>query len=138
MNDRSVLDNSLDKKKDWLEKLHKTLKKLKRRPRKMSKNYLKSLNPFKIFSILKERSRRFKKATNEEIPQLYSVNALAKELHPDRQFVKIAKVESFGERARLNRVYGVYFRLDCKLSFSAGTLRLSEKNKKGVPLLSHS
>lgn len=26
MNDRSVLDNSLDKKKDWLEKLHKTLK----------------------------------------------------------------------------------------------------------------
>ena len=73
------------------------LKKLKRRPRKMSKNYLKSLNPFKIFSILKERSRRFKKATNKEIPQLYSVNALAKELHPDRQFVKIAKVESFGE-----------------------------------------
>ena len=26
MNNRSVLDNSLDKKKDWLEKLHKTLK----------------------------------------------------------------------------------------------------------------
>lgn len=25
MNNRSVLDNSLDKKKDWLEKLHKTL-----------------------------------------------------------------------------------------------------------------
>ena len=47
----------------------------------MSKNYLKSLNPFKIFSILKERRRRFKKATNEEIPQLYSVNALANELH---------------------------------------------------------
>ncbi|MCR4742936.1 MAG: 2Fe-2S iron-sulfur cluster binding domain-containing protein [Treponema sp.] len=62
----------------------------------MSRNYLRSLNPFKIFSILRERKRRFKLAGEEEIPQEYSVNALARKLHPDRQFVKIARVETFG------------------------------------------
>ena len=42
MNDRSVLDNSLDKKKDWLEKLHKTLKESQHSTRACEKKSVKT------------------------------------------------------------------------------------------------
>ena len=63
----------------------------------MKKISLNKLNPFKFFSIVKERSKRFKKAPKNRLPKVYPVNALAKTLHPAKQFAKIIQIQDFGQ-----------------------------------------
>ncbi len=60
---------------------------------KFDTKLLKSLKPSKFFSIVRERAARFRKASEKPIAAEYPINALARKLHPDFQFVKIAKVE---------------------------------------------
>ena len=55
-------------------------------------NPIKSLKATKFFELIKERTERFNKSSNEPIPHEYQVNALARRLHPDKQFVKISKI----------------------------------------------
>ena len=58
----------------------------------MKKILLKKLNPFKFFSIVNERTSRFKKGSKTRLPKQYPIKALAKKLHPKKQFEKIAAV----------------------------------------------
>lgn len=60
---------------------------------KFDTKLLKSLKPSKFFSIVRERAARFRKASGKSIVEEYPINALARKLHPDFQFVKIAKIE---------------------------------------------
>lgn len=60
---------------------------------KFDTKLLKSLKPSKFFSIVRERAARFRKASGKSIVEEYPINALAKKLHPDFQFVKIARIE---------------------------------------------
>ena len=60
---------------------------------KKYKNILKKFNAMKFFSIVRERTRRFKKGSKKPLPMEYPVNALARRLHPSKQYVKIAKIE---------------------------------------------
>ena len=58
----------------------------------MKKISLKKLNPFKFFSIVKERTLRFKKGSKRRLPKQYPINALAKKLHPKKQYAKIIAI----------------------------------------------
>ena len=58
----------------------------------MAKNDLRSLNPLDFLKVTKERQSRFDNAPATPIPAEYPVNALARRLHPDRQFVKITDI----------------------------------------------
>lgn len=60
---------------------------------KFDTKLLKSLKPSKFFSIVRERAARFRKASGKSIVEEYPINALARKLHPDFQFVKIARIE---------------------------------------------
>jgi len=57
-----------------------------------AKNYIKSLNPLKFLSVMRERVKRFKKGAKTPLPRRYPVNVLAKRLHPNKQYVKIAAI----------------------------------------------
>lgn len=67
---------------------------------KLDKNYLKKLNPMKFFSIVQERTKRFKKGSKNPLPLEYPVNKLARRLHPAKQYVTISKVEKHSEDCR--------------------------------------
>lgn len=60
---------------------------------KFDTKLLKSLKPSKFFSIVRERAARFRKASGKSIVEEYPINALARKLHPDFQFVKIARID---------------------------------------------
>lgn len=60
---------------------------------KFDTKLLKSLKPSKFFSIVRERAARFRKASGKSIVEEYPINVLARKLHPDFQFVKIARIE---------------------------------------------
>jgi len=64
---------------------------------KTDKNIIKSLNPLKFFSIVKERSQRFKNAPEIPLVEEYSINALAKKLHPSVQHVKVADIQELAD-----------------------------------------
>ena len=64
---------------------------------KTDKNIIKSLNPLKFFSIVKERSQRFKNAPEIPLVEEYSINALAKKLHPSVQNVKVADIQELAD-----------------------------------------
>ena len=59
-------------------------------------NPIKSLKASKFFDLVKERTHNFKMGSEKPIPTEYPVNALARKLHPDQQFVKIAKIQDHG------------------------------------------
>ena len=59
---------------------------------KKPKNYIKSLNPLKFVSVMRERVKRFKKGAITPLPRRYPVNELARKLHPKKQYVKIAAI----------------------------------------------
>lgn len=63
----------------------------------MKKSLFKKLNPLRFFSIIKERSARFKKGSKRRLPKTYPVNALAKKLHPKKQYAKIIAIQDFGQ-----------------------------------------
>lgn len=63
----------------------------------MKKMPLKKLNPLKFLSIIQERSARFKKASKSRLPKTYPVNALAKKLHPKKQYAKIIAIQNHGK-----------------------------------------
>ena len=63
---------------------------------KKAKNYIKSLNPLKFVSIMQERVKRFKKGAITPLPRRYPVNELARKLHPQKQYVKIAAITERG------------------------------------------
>lgn len=63
----------------------------------MSKNHLKSLSPLKFLTLPSMRKRKFAAAPETPLPKEYPVNALARKLHPDRQFVKISQITEHGE-----------------------------------------
>ena len=63
----------------------------------MAKNYLQSLNPIKFLTLSSVRRKKFAAAPETPIPKEYPVNALARRLHPVRQYVKIAEVIDHGE-----------------------------------------
>lgn len=60
---------------------------------KFDTKLLKSLKPSKFFSIVRERAARFRKASGKSIVEEYPINSLARKLHPDFQFVKIARID---------------------------------------------
>lgn len=62
----------------------------------MGKNRIKSLSALHFFSILKERKNRFAKASKDSIAADTTVNELAKKLHPQAQFVKVAEIRDRG------------------------------------------
>ncbi len=58
----------------------------------MVKNELSSLNAFDFLKLSSIRKKKFKDAADTPIPNEYPVNALARRLHPVRQFVKVDKI----------------------------------------------
>lgn len=59
-------------------------------------------NTFK--EIAAERQRRIDEASNEPIRKTFPVNELAKKLHPNRQYMKIAEVEQLASDAKRFRL----------------------------------
>ena len=99
------------------------------------KNYIKSTNPLKFLSVLKQRKNKFKKAAQTPIPEVYPVNALAKKLHPARQYVKIASIVERGADCKTFRFVPDNLRGTEELAyFSAGKYVTVFLNIAGVPL----
>lgn len=81
------------------------------------KNPIKSLNPLKFLSILRQRNKNFKKASAQNVPEIYPLNELANILHPAKQFVKISDIKENSA--------------DCK------TFTLSPNSEKGTKNLAY-
>lgn len=59
----------------------------------MTKNYnIDSLDPMRFMARMEERRQRIEAAPAAKLPQDYAVNQLARALHPEKQYVKIARV----------------------------------------------
>ena len=63
----------------------------------MKKVDISSLNPAKFIKLVPSRDQIIASNPANPIPHqdTYAANKIAKALHPDKQFVKIAKVEAF-------------------------------------------
>lgn len=62
----------------------------------MKKLKIDSLSINAFFKLMQERPRNFKKSILKEIPKEYPINKLARELHPSKQYVRIANIEDHG------------------------------------------
>lgn len=62
------------------------------------------LNPDTFKEIAADRERRINNASPEALPKTYPVNELAKRLHPDRQYMKIAAVTQLAEDTKCFRL----------------------------------
>ena len=82
---------------------------------------LANLSPDTFRAYSEERQRRIAEASAAALPKLHPVNVVAKRLHPDRQFMKIASVGSPAPDARCYRLVPDPARgtTECAL-FSAG------------------
>lgn len=59
----------------------------------MEKNYnIDSLDPMRFMARMEERQQKIAAAPAEKLPQDYAVNRLARSLHPEKQYLKIARV----------------------------------------------
>ena len=71
----------------------------------MNVNYnLDTLNPNRFMERLAERQARVKQASAEPLPKDYAVNALARALHPQRQFLKVAAVTELEKDCKCYRL----------------------------------
>jgi len=57
---------------------------------------LKNLDPSKFGSIVPAREAAFSAAPANPLPEIYPVNAIAKQLHPEKQYLKVVKVQPMG------------------------------------------
>lgn len=56
-------------------------------------NILTSLDPKKFMTLVPEREKMIRNGSAEPLPDKYPVNALAEELHPERQYLKVSGIE---------------------------------------------
>ena len=103
----------------------------------MAKSKIKSLNPMKIVSVITSRNSKIKNSSDEPVPTLssYKANQLAAALHPDKQFVKVAKVTVHNDDVKTftlipNNVKGT----SSLAYFSAGQYLSVHLNVDGMPL----
>ncbi|PNV63257.1 hypothetical protein C0033_04005 [Clostridium sp. chh4-2] len=54
--------------------------------------------------ISEERKRRFASASDEALPKTFPVNELAKKLHPNRQYMKVARITQMCDDAKCYRL----------------------------------
>ncbi|MBQ7652831.1 MAG: 2Fe-2S iron-sulfur cluster binding domain-containing protein [Clostridia bacterium] len=103
----------------------------------MSKSKIKSLNPMKIVSVIANRTSKIKNSSEEPIPALssYKANQLAAALHPERQYLKVAKVTPRGEDVKTFTLIANNVKGTSSLAyFSAGQYLSVYLNVDGMPL----
>jgi len=103
----------------------------------MAKSKIKSLSPIKIVSSITGRNSKIKKSSADPVPPIssYKANQLAQALHPDHQFVKVAKVVAHNKDVKTftlipNNVKGT----STLAYFSAGQYLSVTLDVNGMPL----
>ena len=103
----------------------------------MAKSNIKSLNPIKIVSGIMLRGSKVKNASAEPVRPIasYKPNQLAAALHPEKQYVKVAKVTAHGKDVKTFTLVPNNMKGTSSLAyFSAGQYLSVSLNVNGMPL----